>query len=360
MKIGLIGYEANVKNRVGSNRYAFELIKALYRLDQKNNYLVYLPEVPLSDLPIPRANWQYRVVGPKKMWNFWALPRALFKEKPKLDLVFNPGHYAPLLTPCPLVISVMDLGFLRFPGQFTRKIYWQLKYWTEWSAKKAKHIFAISQATKKDLIKFYKLPENKITVTYPGINKSTVEIKKIKEKFIIKNDYILFLGTLKPNKNIEGLIRAFKILVDEETKLDLVVAGRKGWLFESIYRLVVELGLEERVVFTDFVPDEEVPMLMTGARALVTPSFWEGFGIPVVEAMNLGVPVVVSDRGSLSEVVGPAGVVVDPTKPAAIARGIKIAIENRDKLRESGKEQAKKFSWEVCAQQTLAKLNALF
>jgi glycosyltransferase involved in cell wall biosynthesis len=366
MRIGLIGYEANIKNRVGSNRYAFELLKAIYRLDKINNYVVYLPEVPLADLPKARANWHYRVVGPKKLWNFLALPRALFQERPKLDLVFSPGHYVPLITSCPLVISIMDLGFWRFPEQFTRGIYWKLKFWTSWSVKKAKHILAISEATKKDLVKFYGLPEDKITVTYPGMNQKKLRIanyelrvEKIRRKYRIRHDYLLFLGTLKPNKNIEGLLRAFKILVDEDWGLDLVIAGRTGWLFESIGKLVVELGVQKRVVFTDFVPDEKVPILMRGAKALVNPSFWEGFGMPVVEAMSLGVPVVVSDRGSLPEIVGQAGVVVNPDEARDIARGIKLTLNDQEKWRRLGPEQAKKFSWEKCARQTLKVLEEI-
>jgi glycosyltransferase involved in cell wall biosynthesis len=364
MKIGLIGYEANVKNRVGSNRYAFELLKAIYRLDKINNYVVYLPEVPLADLPKARANWRYRVVGPKKGWNFLGLPLALLRERPKLDLIFNPGHYLPLVIPCPAVVAVMDLGFLRFPEQFTKEIFWQLKYWTWWSVKRAKRVLAISEATKKDLVRFYNLPVDKIVVAYPGVKQKKSEIRnlkfeteKIKKKYGIEGEYILSVGTLKPNKNIEGLLESFRVLIDQGWHGQLVVAGRKGWLFESIGQRVVELSLQGRVILTGFVPEEEIPILMGSAQVLVVPSFWEGFGIPAVEAMSLGVPVVAAEVGSLPEVVGEAGVLVDPYRSRSIAEGIKEAVSRQKELREKGLKQARKFAWERTARLTLEVLN---
>jgi len=349
MKIALIGYEANIKNRVGSNQYAFELLWALWKLDKKNEYVVFLPDFPLSDLPPQRTNWHYKVVGPKKFWNFFGLPLALKKEKPSPDVVFVPGHYAPPFVGLPLVITVMDLGYLRFPQHFTKPIYLKLKYWTYFSLKKAAKILAISQATKKDIVKFYKISPQKIVVA-PAASSSLKtkvkkeEIEKVKRKYGIESDYILFLGTLKPSKNIEGLIEGFRFLGVKD--LRLVIAGRKGWLYEKIFEKVRNLRLEKKVVFTDFVPEREIFPLMAGASVFILPSFWEGFGIPVLEAMSLGVPVVASNVGSLPEVVGKAGILIDPYKPQDIALGIKKALENKEKLVKLGYQQVKKFSWE--------------
>lgn len=371
MRINLIANEANVLHRVGSNQYAFGLIKALADLDKKNDYQVFLSRSPLADLPKPRRNWWYQVVAPARLANFWALPRAL----PAADVTFVPGHYSPWFCPKPLVVSIMDLGFLRFPQQFTRPIYWKLKYWTKFSVRQASHILAISQSTKDDLVKFYGLPSKKITVTYPGYDQQEARFKrqdlrgkKIKKKYKIKNDYILFLSTLKPNKNIEGLLEAFRILFPRTPRrraaahhprsagLSLVIAGRQGWLYERIFAKVKQLGLADKVIFTDFVPEADVPALMRGAKAFVLPSFWEGFGIPVVAAMAIGTPVVVADRGSLPEIVGEAGIIVDPSQPAAIAAGIRQALKDYDKLSQLGIKQAKKFSWGKCARETLTVL----
>lgn len=360
MRIALVGYEANVPQRVGSNQYAFELLKALEKIDRKSCYLVYLPNSPLADLPRERENWQYRVIGPSRLWNLFGLPRALLKEKPRPDLVFVPGHYAPPLCLSPLVVSIMDLGYRRRPQDFTLPIYGKLRLWTTFSLRKATHVFAISQSTKDDIIKYEKIAPEKITVTYPGFDKdkfriqnSELRIKGVKEKYGINGDYILSLSTLKPNKNIGGLLEAFRLM--SGLPITLVVAGRKGWLFESIFAKVKKLGLEDRVIFTGFVDEEDKPSLMAGARAFVMPSFWEGFGIPVIEAMAVGTPVAVSNTGSLPEIVGEAGIIVDPYSPADIARGIKKVISDkriRDKMIKRGLERVKKFSWEKCAQKT--------
>lgn len=363
MRIALVGYEANIKNRVGSNQYAFELMKAIYQLDKRNQYLVFLPSPPLPDLPQQRKNWQYQVVGPRKLWNIFGLPRVLFQRKP--DLVFNPGHYSPIYSPAPLVVSIMDLGYLRFPEQFTKPIYWKLKFWTGLSIKRARHILAISKSTKNDIIKYCGVGSDKIAVTYPGYDKekfgvksAELGVKRVKRKYKIKGDYILFLSTLKPNKNIEGLLEAFTA-VTKLHPVKLVIAGRKGWLFESIFAKVKELGLKERVIFTGFVDEDDVPALMKGARVFILPSFWEGFGIPVIEAMAVGTPVVVANAGSLPEIVGDAGVVVDPYQPKEIAKGIEKAIENKEELVEKGLKQAKKFSWEKCAKKTIKVLEGI-
>lgn len=359
MRISLIGYEANIKNRVGSNQYAFELIKALYQLDYKNQYCVYLPSLPLPDLPKERKNWHYRVVGPPRLWNIFGLPRALFQQRPKPDLVFNPGHYCPLFSPAPLVVSIMDLGYLRYPHQFTKPILAKLKFWTLLSIKRAVHILAISKSTKNDIIAYYpSRGRSLISVTYPGYDKEKFKkqeargkIEEVKRKYKIKQNYILFLGTLKPNKNIEGLLQAFARL--GEKNLQLVVAGRKGWMFKTIFEKVRKLGLGKQVIFTGFVEEGDVPVLMSGAEVFVMPSFWEGFGIPAIEAMACGTPVVVSNAGSLPEIVEEAGIVINPYDAKDIARGIKAAMENRERLIKKGFKQSRQFSWEKCAQETL-------
>lgn len=361
MKIGLVGYEANIKHRVGSNQYAFELMKALYDLDKENEYVVFLPRPPLEDLPTERKNWRYLVAGPAKLWNWWGLPRAIKNNRSKLDLVFNPGHYAPLIKDLPLVISVMDLGFLRFAHQFRRRDYLQLKYWTSWSVKKAAHVLAISEYTRQDVVKTYNLHPDQVTSTPLGFDRQRFHTKispkalaGVRHRYGLKRNYLLMLNTLKPSKNISGLLEAFSILKEtEKVDLQLVIAGKKGWLYEEAFQQVRRLGLEKEVVFTGFVPDAEVPALMKGAELFVLPSFWEGFGIPVLEAMAVGTPVVASRVASLPEVVGEAGILVNPSSIESIYKGLKKGLSGRQQLVEKGLAQAQKFSWEKCAHQTL-------
>jgi len=361
MNIALIGYEANIKNRVGSNQYAFEVMRELYGLDRENTYTVYLPTSPLADMPPEKEGWRYEIVGPGKLWNLLGLSLALWQNRKKIDLVFSPGHYAPVFSPRPLVMAIMDLGYLRFPDQFTKPIFWKLNLWTLFSIRKADHILAISEFTRQDIIKTYKIDPEKVTTTRLGykLRKSSsknfsVEIKNLKQKYQIQGDYLLYLGTLKPSKNVEGLVEAFGLLVDKRKGLKLVIAGRKGWLYESISRKVKELGLQEQVVFTGFVSDEEASTLMRGAAVFVLPSFWEGFGIPALEAMSLGTPVVASNVASLPEVVGEAGILIDPNSCQSIAEGIEKALKEKDKFSKIGLDRVRKFSWQKCAKETLA------
>lgn len=372
MLIGIDGNEANtirpdINARVGVNQYAFGLLHALYKIDKKNTYQIYLSSPPKDDLPKERDNWEYRVFGPAKFWTQWRLPLELFFKKPRPDVFFSPNHYAPRFSPIPTVVSIMDLGFYRFPEQFKKKDLWQLKSWTEYSFKKAAHILAISESTKKDIATYYGVRPEKITVTYPGYDKekfkyqiSNIKIRETKERYGIKGEYLLFLGVLKPSKNLEGLLEAFKILTSHKsqvTSYQLVIAGSKGWLYEEIFAKVKSFGLTDRVIFTDFVPDEDVPALMAGARAFVLPSFWEGFGIPVVEAMAVGTPVVVSDVGSLPEIVGDAGVIVNPYDLNSMAEGLQKVIslpENRyNRFKARVVRRAAGFDWLDTARRTL-------
>lgn len=370
MIVSIDGNEANIKNRVGVNQFAFEVLWGAYKLKAKNKklgvnkFLVFLSENPRADLPPETEWWRYEVFGPKKFWTWTGLVKRLYFGKPKPDVLFSLSHYGPGFSPIPFVISIMDLGFLHFPQQFTKRDFFQLKYWTRWSVKKAKKIITISKFTKKDVIKTYGVKSEKIVVAPLGFQKIKDEkleakdlsekLKTIKEKHGINGNYILYLGTLKPNKNIEGLIDAYYILRSRFNISDykLVIAGKKGWLYQSIFKKVKQLGLENKIIFTGFVPDEKVPILMKGTKLFVMPSFWEGFGIPVLEAMDAGVPVVCSNAASLPEVAGEAALLVNPYNSRDIAEGIRNILTDqklRQKLIEKGKEQIKVFSWEKCS-----------
>jgi len=364
------GNEANIENRVGVNQFAFEVLWGIYKLKAKNKklginkFLVFLSETPQADLPPETKWWQYEVFGPKKFWTWTGLVKRLYFGKPKPDILLSLSHYGPGFSPIPFVISIMDLGFLRFPEQFTKKDFFQLKYWTQWSVKKAKKIIAISKFTKEDIVKTYNVKSEKIVVAPLGFQKIksgklkakdlSEKLKAIKEKYGVDGNYILYLGTLKPSKNVKSLVDAYHVLCSKFNVqgYKLVIAGKKGWLYQSIFEKTKQLGLENKIIFTGFVPDEEVPILMKGARLFVMPSFWEGFGIPVLEAMDAGVPVVCSNAGSLPEVAGEAALLVNPYNSKDIAERIKKILTNqklRQKLIESGKERIKMFSWEKCS-----------
>jgi glycosyltransferase involved in cell wall biosynthesis len=367
MNIGIDGNEANIDFRVGSGVYAYQLIRHLYELDTWNNYIIYLKDSPLADMPPERSGWKYRVVGPKKLWTQFGLPLALYTQKEKLNVFFTPGHYAPRFCPFPTVISVLDLAFFGFPEYFKKDDLMQLKAWTKYSVQKAKHVLTISESTKKDVVKYYQYPTDNITVTYIGYDTETFapvydeeRIEAVLAKYGIARPYILYLGTLQPRKNILRLVRAFHMLVAQEKYSDLglklVIVGKKGWLFDEIFAEVKKLGMERVVVFTGFVPDEDKCAILSGALIYTLPSLYEGFGIPVLEAMACGTPVVTSRISSLPEVTGECGVLVDPYSEKSICGGMKLLINDvplREELRQKGLMWVKHFDWMNTARTTL-------
>lgn len=365
MRIGIDGNEANIENRVGVNQYAAELLIALEKLPgaQQHDWIIYLHGEPQKHLPKTRPGWQYKILPHSKMWVLTVLTPHLILSRDKPDIFFTPSHYAPLFCPIPLVMSIMDLGYLKHPEQLKKYDLYQLTYWGQISLRGAKRIIAISQSVKEEIKENYPWAEKKTDVTHLGYDPrifnekiSKESVNKIRKKYSIDGEYILFLGTLKPSKNISGLIKAFS-QVRKECDLKLVIAGRRGWLYEKMYGEVESLHLTKDVIFTDFIPEEDKPALISGAKVFASPSFWEGFGIPVVEAMACGVPVVVSNAGSLPEVVGKVGTIVDAASPESIAQGIERVVSlSRAKYNVLSGEcvrAAKKFSWTKTAQLTL-------
>lgn len=362
--IGIDGNEANLENRVGVNQYVSELLTALEKLPEakKHKFIIYLRNKPLPHLPKERVGWHYEVLPGHGMWILRVLTPYLWITRQRPQVFFSPSHYAPPLLPIPFVLSIMDLGYLSSMEQFKKYDYYQLKYWGAWSIRQAKKIIAISQSTKQEIEEYYPQARGKIEVTLLAYDKQkfqlpirghqldNFQIEKTKEKYGIVGDYILFLSTLKPSKNVMGLIEAFSLL---PIQLSLVIAGKKGWLYEDIFNKVKELNLEKRVIFTDFLPEDEKPYLMAGAKVFVTPSFWEGFGIPVLESMALGVPNVVSNVGSLPEVCGDAAILVNPHNFQDISNGLEKALKNHEELSKKGLVQVKKFSWAKTAKTTL-------
>lgn len=371
--IGIDGNEANVARRVGSNVYAYKVIESLYQLDKRGRYdwRVYLKKPPLPDMPSQKTNWQYQVFGPQLLWTRWRLPLRLALERIKPAVFFSPGHYVPWRCPVPLVMTVMDLAFLRHPKDYRPQDLKKLELWTAHSVKQATQVLAISQATKRDIVSFYHVYPRKVTVTYPGYDtdrfKPDVSPKKAKNilsRYGIKGKYLIYVGTLQPRKNIRRLLRAFAYIASRYPKLSLVLVGKKGWLYQDIFRSAQALGMNDRLIFTGYVPNSELPFLIKPAQAYVLPSLFEGFGIPVVEAMACGVPVVVSRVSSLPELAGPAGLYIKNPKSVtqiaeALVKVLELPQEERRRRITLGYQQVRQFSWQACGRKTLAVLEAV-
>ncbi|MEK7472816.1 MAG: glycosyltransferase family 1 protein [Patescibacteria group bacterium] len=371
MIIGIDGNEANVENRVGVNKYAFEMLWGLKKENEEkpkpNSLIVYLKNAPLSDMPKETKKFKYKVIEGRGLWIITKLTPYLLKNPEKIDVLFSPSHYTPPLLTIPRICSIMDLGYLENTTQFEKKVLWQLKYWTAISIFASKHVLTISEASKNDIVRHYPFALNKVTVTHLGydkdrfnLNVSNNLVRQIKNKYSIVEDYILFLSTLKPSKNIEGLLDAYSLLNTKKVFKNLpqlVIAGKKGWMFDDIYKKVKDLDLSDKVIFTDFIKEEEKPALIAGSKLFVLPSFWEGFGLDILSAFGCGVPVVASNVGSLPEVAGKAAILVDPNNTENIAKGIekvlKMSKEEYNSLINLGFNEVKKFSWENCSKKTL-------
>src|SRR3989304_166409 len=303
MIIGIDGNEANSETKVGVNQYGFEFLRELAKLQDewksKHKVVVYLREEPREDLPKPTKYFSYKVIPGKGLWIITRLMPNLFFSRPKPDIFFSPSHYIPPLAPMPRVCSIMDLGYLEFSGQFKKFDFWQLKLWSAYSIYVSKAVIAISNSTKKDIVRHYPVASKKTFVTLLAYDKekfnksiSPNDVRRVREKYSIVNDYVLFLSTLKPSKNVEGLLAAFSEVKKDFPDLSLVIAGKKGWLYESIFEKVKKLGLTREVIFTDFVPEEDKAPLIRGAKVFALPSFWEGFGLDALNSLAFVGPVV--------------------------------------------------------------------
>lgn len=364
MLIGIDGNEANITHRVGVGQYAFNLLWQLYRL-KTHRYLIYLKNPPLLDLPPASPHWQYRNFGPGKLWTKIALPFHLYFDRTPLDLFYSPSHYSPHFSPYPTIPTIHDLGYLQSLDEFNKKDIHQLVHWTKHSIDHAHHLIAVSQFTKNEIIKTYHLSSSKISVVPNGAGDPPSKINPhLIKKFNITTPYFLYLGTLKPNKNIPFLIKSFSQFLQSSKApklqsskaLKLVIAGKKGWHFDEIFQTVRQLQLESKIIFTDYIDEATKWSLLSQAKALIIPSTYEGFGIPAIEAMKVNTPVIASSIPAFTEVVGSAGLFINPTNQSELASSMNQILRPsiRQKLIRLGQIQAKQYTWENSAKQLLS------
>lgn len=371
MIIGIDGNEANVQKRVGISEYAYQLLLQFAEdrsaKEKGITFVIYLKDKPLESLPKENKHWQYRVVKPGKFWTQWRLPLDLYMHHPRPAVFFSMTHYAPRYSPVPTIVSVMDVSYLRFPDMFKTSDLYQLQHWTQYSVRNAKKVLTISNSSRDDIIKIYKKSHNDVVTIYPGIKHiQSLEpriygMNQIQTKYNVSGRFILFVGTLQPRKNIARLIEAFSKIknADQEEKfkdLQLVIIGKKGWQYEEILAAPEKFGVTESVKFLENVPDTDLDVFYQHALCYVLPSLYEGFGLPVVESMQRGCPVITSNISSLPEAGGDAAIYINPEDTDDIAHKITRVITDeklRHELKEKGKKQITKFSWKKSAQETL-------
>ncbi len=349
----------------GIGIYTKNLIEALSHIDKKNHYLLLLNVENYHDFRIDRENFENLIVwAPFRKYYIWEqfnLPFIL--KKKKIDLIHGPRDVLPLLCAIKSVVTIHDLGFLLFPHiiKFNPINYWSL--FVKQSALKADHIIAVSESTKRDIIRLFNIPDAKITVTHEACNDSfkriedECELKRISTKYDFPDRFILYVGTIEPRKNLNVLLEALHILKKKHSiEHKLVIAGKKGWLYADFSKTIKRLGLEQDIVFTGYVSDEDLPGIYKLAELFVYPSKYEGFGLPLLEAMACGVPVIASNVSSIPEVVGDAGLLFDPYAPDQLADCIFQVLEDpllRKKLISNGLKRKEAFSWQKTAEETL-------
>ena len=360
----------------GSGQYTRNLLEALAKVDSTNEYLLFGPDPAPRTFTIHNSQLAIRNLSENlaKLW-FEQVTFPLACRRRGIDLAHVPYFASPLFPTVPTVVTVHDLIPLILPayrGSLLVRLYTRL---VAAAARKAEAIITVSQASERDIVRYLHVPPERVHVTYEAASEAfqpvedeacpepsrRAQLATIRQKYALPQRYLLYLGGFDQRKNLTALLRAFALLVRRQRQARLVIAGklpgRNSPLFPDPRRLVRELGVEESVIFTGWVAEEDKPALLSGAMAFVFPSLYEGFGLPALEAMACGTPVIASDRSSLPEVVGEGGILVEPTDVEALAEAIEMLFVDdalRADLRQRALAQAAKFSWEQTALETLA------
>lgn len=364
MHIGIEAERANNPQKTGVEHYAKQLILHLAEIDRENRYILYLrtqPEAWLLNLP---ENFKLKVMPFQIFWTQLRVSwEMLFNP---VDILMVPASALPIVHPKKSVVTIHDIGWRYFPQSFT----WFMRNFLEWSTafavKRASKIIAVSESTKRDIVKFYGVSGEKIVVVHHGYDTQVQNPKSLprsqageirkNSNIEIPNKYVLFLSTLQPRKNLGNLIDAFRLLKKEFPDLPhkLVVVGRMGWKFEKILKKLEDN--RDIVVYLNYLSDEGRRQALLGAELLVQPAFYEGFGMQALEALAAGIPLACSKVSSLPEVAGDAAVYFDPHNPTDIKNAIKAVLFDKslaESLVSKGRERVKLFGWEKCAKETL-------
>ena len=363
-----IDFTSAARERAGIGRYARELVRALARFDQDNQYVLFVPRDAHDDLvrfawppnfSIRRAPLTERYLA--ALWHRARVPLPVETFTGPVDVFYSPDFLLPPTRARRKIVTVHDLSYVRVPECFPAPLLNYLNAAVPPSVARADLVLADAASTQRDLADVYGVPLGKIKVLYSGVDarfgpavsaESAARVRTLTHG----KPYLLSVSTIQPRKNYPRLVEAFGRIVNRREGVNyvLVIAGGRGWMFDEVFQAVERLGLRDRVLLPDFVADDDLPALYAGARLFVYPSLYEGFGLPVAEAMACGAPVVSSNASSLPEVAGDAALYFDPRNVDAMTAAIQRALTDsslRVDLASRGLAQAKKFSWEKAAEE---------
>ncbi len=363
MHIG-IWYTPALRQGAGIGRYTRGIVSALATLDTENRYtLVVSADSPPEKLPPLPPNFHIKRLPFSErwltiLWHRANLPLWIDRWAGRFDLFHSPDFVLPPLASTPGLVTVHDLSFMKHPdGALPKLRDWLLRVVPK-SVARAAHVLADSESTRRDLQELLHVPAGKISVVGAGVEPrfqpvtDAARLAAVRRKYRLPEKFVLGLGTLEPRKNFTGLIAAFERIAAEMPDLHLVIAGGKGWLYEPIFTAAEASSARARIHFAGFVADDDLPVLYSLARIFAYPSFYEGFGIPVLEAMACGAPVVTADNSSLPEVAGDAAVLIPAADVGALADALR-QLHTDESLRAQcisrGKKQPPRFTWESAA-----------
>ncbi len=351
---GRAGYRS-----AGVHQYIYHLLRHLGPDDDGLRYTILLGDGELPPdvaLPTLQSRWPTGRASVRVAWEQLVQPWTL--RRIEADLVHGPVFIAPFIAPCPAVVTIHDLSFIRFPALFRPANRLYLASMARLSARRARRLIAVSAHAAAETVQLLGVPPERIDVVYHGVDPvfrplPDDEVAAFRQRQGAPERFVLFLGTLEPRKNLIRLLEAFARIYN--AKIKLVLAGGKGWLYDELFARVENLGLEEAVIFPGYVDAKDLPLWYNAATVVAYPSLYEGFGLPVLEAQACGTPVLTSNVSSLPEAAGDAALKVDPYDVDALAEGLNRMLTDaslRRELRERGLAHARQFSWTRTAQET--------
>ncbi len=337
-----------LRKRTGVVNHTLELARQLTAA-HPSDVLVYADRPAIADEPTPADVPLRRLGAPPVLWKHVALPLALAQER--IDVFHSPTGTLPFWAPCRQVVTIHDLFAVIGPTWFTRQMAWQLRTTQRRAAHAATVVIAVSEATRRDLVERYAVPAERIRVVYNGVDHARfrpaeVDAEAVARRFGVRHPFVLCVGSLMPWRNAPRLLRAAARL-----NYGLLFVGRDIWGTDPTARLAAEHGWDW-ARFTGYVDDADLPDLYTAASVFAYPSLYEGFGMPPVEAMACGTPVVASTAGALPEVLGDAALLVDPYDESALAAALQVAASDSGTLRKRGIERAARYTWAKAAAET--------
>jgi len=345
-------------NRAGIGNYTYHLVRQLVRIDQENEYYLYNTATKEHELNDLRLGGNARVICFPRVLSPWKA------RKDRIDIYHGVNYQLWAQGNAGSVVTVHDLALNIFP-EFSKRLLGE--QWSRYKALRTFHratrVIAISQNTANDIHKYYQIPPEKIRIIYNGVGEEFFSaplpdsLKSVRARYAIPpGDYILYVGGSDLRKNLESLLKAFSMLLRKIQQITLVATGGMGRKAKEIYQSISNLGLERNIVITGHVSDQDLRQLYAGTRLFVYPSLYEGFGIPILEAMSSGVPVIASNTSSIPEVAGDAAYLIDPYNIGALADAMEKVLQDDNlarSLQAKGLQRAKAFSWERTARQTI-------